>query len=132
MRKRNKAITIRLSEQEYLEMIKLVKQSGQRLQKYIIDASLKGQSTSADEVMELKNRNIILADIDRQLRGLGTNINQMARVANSTGIIPSVNRLDEIAVEVSQVKDEVREEWQLTRLLIIFLIVAAFLESLPI
>ena len=118
MRKRNKAITIRLSEEEYLELIKLVKQSGQTLQKYIIDASLKGQITSADEVMEFKNRNIILADIDRQLRGMGTNINQMARVANSIGIIPSVNRLDEIAVEVSQIKDEVREEWQLTRLLI--------------
>lgn len=115
MRKRNKAITIRLSEEEYLELTKLVKQSGQTLQKYIIDASLKGQITSVDEVMELKNRNIILADIDRQLRGMGTNLNQMARVANSIGIIPSVNRLDEIAVEVSQIKKVVSNEWQFLR-----------------
>ena len=91
MRRRNKSINIRFSEKEYTELKKLVLQSGQTLQKYIIDAVLRGRITSAEEVAEMINRNKILADIDRQLRGMGTNLNQMAHVANGQGKIPSAN-----------------------------------------
>ena len=115
MRRRNKSINIRFSEKEYTELKKLVLQSGQTLQKYIIDAVLRGRITSAEEVAEMINRNKILADIDRQLRGMGTNLNQMAHVANGQGKIPSADKLAQIANEVGKIKSEVDEQWQFLR-----------------
>ncbi|SFG31200.1 plasmid mobilization relaxosome protein MobC [Oribacterium sp. WCC10] len=82
---------------------------------YIIEACLNSQITSAEVIEELKNKNIILADIDRQLRGMGTNLNQMAHVANGQGRIPTVKTLLQIADEVKSIKQEVDVEWQLTR-----------------
>ena len=61
------------------------------------------------------NRNKILADIDRQLRGMGTNLNQMAHVANGQGKIPSADKLAQIANEVGKIKSEVDEQWQFLR-----------------
>lgn len=115
MRKRNKAITIRLSEEEFAQLENKVKQSGQTQQNFIIDACLKGQITSADEITEMRNKNKLLADMDKQLRGMGTNLNQMAHIANGQGIIPSAEKLVQIASEVSQIKREVSEEWLSTR-----------------
>lgn len=115
MRKRNKAITIRLSEEEFAQLENKVKQSGQTQQNFIIDACLKGQITSADEITEMRNKNKLLADIDKQLRGMGTNLNQMAHIANGQGVIPTAEKMVQIANEVSQIKKEVDEEWLLTR-----------------
>ena len=115
MRKRNRAITIRLSEDEFERLQDKVKQSGQTLQKYVLEATLKGKITSADEVTEMREKNKMLADIDKQLRGMGTNLNQMAHVANGYGEIPTAEKLVQIAAQVSQIKKEVSEQWLLTR-----------------
>lgn len=115
MRKRNRAITIRLTEEEYSQLQNNVTESGQTLQKYVIDAVLSGKITSADEVTEMRNKNKLLADIDKQLRGMGTNLNQMAHIANGQGMLPMAAELIKISNEVSQVKREVSEEWLLTR-----------------
>ena len=115
MRKRNKAITIRLSEEEFVQLENRVQESGQTQQHFIIDACLKGQITSADEITEMRNKNKLLADIDKQLRGMGTNLNQMAHIANGQGVIPTAEKMVQIANEVSQIKKEVDEEWLLTR-----------------
>ena len=69
MRKRNRAITIRLSEEEFAQLENRVQESGQTQQHFIIDACLKGQITSADEITEMRNKNKLLADIDKQLDG---------------------------------------------------------------
>ena len=116
MRKRNRAVTIRLSEEEYKKLENKVKQSGRTQQDYIIAASISGQITSSDGLIEMENRNKLLADIDRQLRGMGTNLNQMARVANGQGAIPTAEKMIQIANEVIRIKKEVDEQWLSTRL----------------
>lgn len=118
MRKRNKSITIRLSEEEFAQLENRVKKSGQSQQSFILDACLKGQITSVDEVTEMRNKNKLLADIDKQLRGMGTNLNQMAHIANSQGVIPTAKKMVQISNEVNRIKREVDEEWLLTRQLI--------------
>ena len=118
MRKRNHAIFVRMNDEEYNRLLEKVNQSGQTLQAYVIGASLNGRITSIDEVTEMKNKNRLLADIDKQLRGMGTNLNQIAHVANGYGDIPSTETLIKISDEVSQIKKEVDEHWLLTRQLI--------------
>ena len=46
---------------------------------------------------------------------MGTNLNQMAHVANGQGRIPAADTLLQIADEVKSIKQEVNAEWQSTR-----------------
>ena len=115
MRKRNIMISIRFSEEEHSLLLKKVRESGQTLQTYMILSSLSGRVSSLEEIEELKTRNRILADLDKQLRGMGTNLNQLAHIANGTGALPLAEDLIRIAAEVSRIKQEVMNEWRSTR-----------------
>ena len=115
MRRRNHLINFRLSEEEYKLLAMRIDASEQTLQSYIINACLYGKISSAEEIAEMQKKNKLLEDIDKQLRGMGTNLNQMAHVANGQGMIPAAGELARISDEVRQIKSEVKEEWQSTR-----------------
>lgn len=115
MRKRNCSVSVRFSDEEYEALLEKVKQSGQTKQSYIITTSLGGKVTTREEIDELKKKNRILEDMDRQLRGMGTNLNQIAYKANSQGIVPGIPILQKMADEVSGLRKEVDDYWQLTR-----------------
>ena len=115
MRRRNHLINFRLSEEEYKLLAMRIDTSGQTLQSYIINACLYGKISSAEEIAEMQKKNKLLEDIDKQLRGMGTNLNQMAHVANGQGMISTAEELVRISNEVHQIKSEVKEEWQSTR-----------------
>ena len=117
-RKRNKAITIRLNDAEYDTLQDRIYESGLTQQSYIINASLGAQVTSADQLSELKNVSRLLADLVNQLRGIGTNINQMAHVANGIGILPTERDLKQTSDQVNRFKKEGEEVWQSIRSLI--------------
>ena len=118
MRKRNQPVYIRFADDEYKQLMKKVKSSGQTIQSYIINTALNGKVSSTEEIIEIKTKNKLLADIDRQLRGIGTNINQIAKAANTQGFIPAVKELSNIYSEISAMKNEVNKQWQSTRQLI--------------
>ena len=115
MRNRSNCVSIRYSDEEYKVLQEKIKESGQTKSAYIINATLNGKVSSADDVQEMKEQSKMLLDIDKQLRGMGTNLNQMAHVANGKGIIPSADKLKEIEREVVDVKREVDDIWQSTR-----------------
>ena len=115
MRNRSNCVSIRYSDEEYKMLQERIKESGQTKSAYIINATLNGKVSSADGVQEMKEQSKLLLDIDKQLRGMGTNLNQMAHVANGKGIIPSADKLKEIEREVVDVKREVDDIWQSTR-----------------
>ena len=115
MRNRSNCVSIRYSDEEYKVLQEKIKESGQTKSAYIINATLNGKVSSADDVQEMKEQSKLLLDIDKQLRGMGTNLNQMAHVANGKGIIPSADKLIEIEREVVDVKREVDDIWQSTR-----------------
>lgn len=116
MRKRNHAVYIRMTTQEYDKLQSKVKQSGLSMQSFIINASLEGKVTTLEEINILRDHSKLLEDIDRQLRGIGTNVNQLAHVANGQGVLPSAIKLVEIANDVSSFRNEVNKNWRLTRL----------------
>ena len=115
MRKRNHAVYIRMTTDEFEKLQSKVKQSGLSMQAYIIHAALEGKVSTIEEINILRERSNHLEDIDRQLRGIGTNVNQLAYVANGQGVIPSAIKLAEISHEVTSFRNEVRKNWQLTR-----------------
>ena len=115
-RRRNKAITIRMNDAEYDDMQKKVNESGLTQQSYIISAIRGSSITSAKEVEVIKDINKNFADQNKQLRGLATNINQMAHVANGQGLLPTVEKLDEISDKILEFRKEDDKRWRLIRL----------------
>lgn len=115
MRKRNHAIYIRMTTDEYIKLQSKVKQSGLSLQAFMINAALEGRVATLDELNALRDHCKWLEDIDKQLRGIGTNVNQLAHVANGQGNLPSAIKLAEISNDVSIFRNEVSRNWRLTR-----------------
>ena len=107
-----------MTDEEYTQLLAKVKASGQTMQAYITGSSLTGRVSSTEEIDEIRIRNRILSSIDTKLRGMSTNLNQMAHVANGRGIIPTASELISISDDVRQIRKEVSEEWRSTRLLI--------------
>ena len=110
-RRRNKAITIRMSEAEYDNLQNKVKESGLSQQAYVINAIHGSTITSAEEIDALKEFSRIFADQDRQMRGMATNVNQMARVANGQGLLPTATKLDEISDQIFDYRKEHDKAW---------------------
>lgn len=115
MRKRNNPIYIRLSDDEYNHIMNMIHTSGQTIQSYIINCLMKGKVSSQDEVMELRKQSNILADMDKQLKGIGVNINQLAHIANASGIPPSSEELENMSENIMDIRKEVNGKWQSIR-----------------
>ena len=114
-RRRNKAITIRMNDAEYDDLQNKVKESGLTQQSYIISAIRGSSITSAKELEVIKDISKSFADHNKQLRGLATNINQMAHVANGQGLLPTVEKLDEISDKILEFRKEDDKRWRLIR-----------------
>ena len=118
MRKRNHAITIRMSDEEYKFFQGRLSQTGQTQQSYILNAIRGATIVSVEEVKELQKLNKGFADMMRQLRGLATNVNQMAHIANGTGELPVVSALEKVGKAIEKFRKEEEHRWQSIRQLI--------------
>ena len=114
-RKRNRAVTVRMNDREYDRLQKKVSESGLSQQAYIIGAVCNAKITSSDEVAALKDVSRLFADHERQVRGMATNINQMAKVANSQGSVAAQEELERISGQVSALRKESEDLWQSIR-----------------
>lgn len=115
MRNRSNCVSIRYSDEEYKVLQEKINESGQTKSAYIINATLNGKVSSADDVNEMKKISKLLFDIDKQLRGMGTNLNQIAHVANGKGILPTVDKLKDISATVAELKKGADAIWLLIR-----------------
>ena len=118
MRKRNRTITIRMSDEEYTFLQGRLSQTGQTQQSYILNAIRGATIASLEEVKELKKFNKGFANMMRQLRGLATNVNQMAHIANGTGELPAVVTLEKLGRNIEKFRKEEEQRWQSIRQLI--------------
>lgn len=117
-RKRNISVTVRMNKSEYDDFQNKLKKSGLSQQAYIISAVLGATITPSDEIDVLKKISITFSDLERQLRGLATNVNQMAHVANGQGIIPTKSELENLSNQLSNYRKESENIWQSIRSLI--------------
>ena len=110
-RKRNKSVTIRMNETEYADFQSKVNESGLTQQAYVINAVRGATITPSDQIEVLKEISKTFADQERQFRGLATNVNQMAHVANGQGYVPSAQELEHIAAQLGIYRKESEDIW---------------------
>lgn len=115
MRRRNKNVVVRMTEDEYVAFTMRVAESGQTQQSFIINSVLGAKVSGMEEVKELKRLSGQFADTNRQLRGIATNINQMAHVANGYGQIPQQLQLERLHQELQELRKECDATWRLIR-----------------
>ena len=114
-RRRNKAVTVRMNETEYADFQNKVAKSGLSQQAYVISAVRGATITPSDEIAVLKEISKTFADFEKQVRGLGTNVNQMARVANGQGFLPGKETLTRLSEQVGNMRKESEKIWQSIR-----------------
>jgi hypothetical protein len=107
-----------MTEQEYAALQKRVAESGRTQQSYIINAALTARISSAEEIATLKEISVTFGDLVKQLRGIAININQMARVANGSGALPTARELSQISEQIARYRERSEQIWQSIRSLI--------------
>lgn len=117
-RKRSKAITLRMTDDEHTLFRNKVAASGLTQQEYFTRLVHGSAIPSENSIRELKKLNDTVSDLDRQVRGMAINVNQMARIANGTGVVPNEKKLAEIFSEVCRFRKEITDIWQSIRSLI--------------
>ena len=115
MRKRTHQIKIWMNDEEYDLLLDKMHRSGQTRQNVIISALKEATITTEEEIGELMHSNSLMADLLKQLRGVATNINQMAHMANATGQIASIIELAKLNNQISDFRKEGESIWQLIR-----------------
>ena len=117
-RTRNKAVTFRMNEAEYKDLQLKVNESGLTQQAYIIDAIQGVTITPSNEIVILKDISKTFAELENQIRGLATNVNQMAHVANSKGYVTNQKDLEQLSGQINKYRKESENIWQSIRSLI--------------
>lgn len=115
MRKRKHQVKIWMSDEEIAMLKKKINETGQDQQTVILNAIAGHKTTSAEEVAELKESNKQFVDAIRQLRGIGNNVNQIARYANTVGVIQDGVNLHQVSEEITSSTKECEKAWQLIR-----------------
>ena len=105
MRKRTNQIIVRLSDQEMLLLRRKLKANGMTMTGYFRDLIVSGEiKTLPPELMQ---------DVQRQVRGVGRNINQMAKLAHISGKV-SMGTLYQISDAQEKLEQQVERlaQWR--------------------
>ncbi len=114
-RTRNHSFILRLTDDEMKMLTQKVKESGLSRQAYILSAIDGSTIHSANELEALRGICRIFDDTERQLRGIATNLNQLAHVANAGGHIPTEEEIIKVAAEISDYRKENEQIWRSIR-----------------
>lgn len=117
-RKRPIQIKFYMSEQEYDAFLSQLDDTGMTAQSFILNAIKGTKVVDTDTRKDLRDINANLIGILNQARGMGVNHNQMAKVANTTGQLPTKNELNQMTDDVMGLIKEVQPICQLLSQLI--------------
>lgn len=112
MRKRNVEIKFRLTEKEYAVLSEKVKQSGLNRNAFLV-RMIHSQTIYPIEPLQVLNQKA--DDCLTQLRGIATNINQMAKIANTYRALPELSSLQNAARLVWETQKLIQPVFSLLR-----------------
>lgn len=114
MRKRNNNVSFRLSDDEKQLFDNLQKITGLPKNRLIIDLLLDAKLAPKEYTSELQKLNQQTAILSEQVKRIGVNINQIARVANSTGNISDIVTIETFSKNLLSLQRECDNLWQYT------------------
>lgn len=109
MRKRPIEVKFRLSEEEYQMLQRKLADAGMNRNAFLVQLISGAEIYPRDMLMKLCIEYQIM---NRLIRGIGTNINQITKVANSTKAIPSAKLLMDMYQDVRIMKDNLQPLWE--------------------
>lgn len=115
MRTRNNAIKIMLSDDEYKRFILSQKASGLRQREFILYHLDKGIVPTVEYLECISQVCEEIYHNTEQIKRIGVNINQIAKVANATGALPICRELQSIKEQLIDARKDAEGIWLSTR-----------------
>ena len=112
MRKRPIEVKFRLSEEEYRLLQQRLIEAGMNRNAFLVQLITGVQIYPRDKLMELSVQYQIM---NRLIRGIGTNINQIAKIANSTKAAPSAALLVDMYQDIQTIRNNLQPLWEEVR-----------------
>ena len=103
---------------EYEELRKIKNETGQSMRAVITKAVIGMPLIPADVITKVQHINLKMSEQYRQLRGMATNINQLARVANKYQCPVDIVELERIKENLHLMREEMDDTWRLLRQLL--------------
>ena len=109
MRKRPIELKFRLSEEEYQLLQRKLAAAGMSRNAFLVQLISGAEIYPRDMLLRLC---IELQIMNRLIRGCSTNINQIAKVANSTKAVPSARLLIDMYQDIQAIKNNLQPLWE--------------------
>ena len=104
-----------MTDEEYALLCSKLEQTGVSQQAFVINAIIGAAIIPSNQIAVLKEISSTFASLEQQLRVMATNINQIARIANSRNYAPGIKILEKISQEISGYRKDSEEIWQSIR-----------------
>ena len=98
--KRDISLTFRVSQEERSLIYKRMTEAGMKSRNAFLISLVK--SSTLYPIKEITKTNLMFAEAIRIIRGTATNINQLAKVANSTGQLATAEELEKALQEITK------------------------------
>ena len=112
MRKRPIELKFRLAQDEYELLQKALADAGMNRNTYLVRLITGATIFPKAQLIQM---NLEYSMMNRLLRGISTNINQIAKVANSTHAVPSAALLTDMYQDVQTLRNNLGPLWDKTR-----------------
>lgn len=111
-RKRPIECKFRLSKEEYELLQRSLAEAGMNRNAYLVRLLSGATIFPKDQMIQLNQQYVMM---NRLLRGISTNINQIAKVANTTRAAPSAALLADMYQDVQTLRHNLQPLWDETR-----------------
>ena len=112
MRKRPLELKFRLSQDEYNLLQRQLAEAGMNRNAYLVRLITSATIFPKDQMIRLNLEHTMM---NRLLRGIGTNINQIAKIANTNKATPSAALLADMYQDVQTMRHNLEPLWDETR-----------------